>query len=89
MKSITSLQITFRRGRRFAAYLHLCGRRKSVHATRKVAPSLVIDFDAQERPIGVEILAFDAKTIDRINPVLVALGHPPVPARELAPLRAA
>ena len=37
----------------------------------------------------LEILAFDAATVARINEVLVSIGHAALPEQELAPLRAA
>jgi hypothetical protein len=85
----TTLEITFRDGKPFAAYLRLEGSRARVKRTKEAAPSLLVDFDEGGRPLGVEILAFDDTTIGRINDVLVSVGHAALPERELAPLRAA
>ena len=88
MKAAT-LEITFRKGRPFAAYLRLEGPRAKVDRTTEAAPSLMVDFDDAGRALGVEILAFDASTVARINEVLVSIGHAALPDEELAPLRAA
>jgi uncharacterized protein YuzE len=85
----TTLEITFRKGRPFAAYLRLEGPRAKVKRTKEAAPSLLVDFDEAGRALGVEILAFDTTTVARINDVLVSLGHAALPDQELAPLRAA
>ena len=88
MKSATIL-ITFRKGKPLAAYLRLDGARASVARTKKITSSLLVDFDASGIALGLEILAFDARTIGRINRVLVSLGHDALADRELVPLRAA
>ena len=88
MKSATIL-ITFRKGKPLAAYLRLDGARASVARTKKITSSLLVDFDASGIALGLEILAFDARTIGRINRVLVSLGHDKLADRELTPLRAA
>ncbi len=83
------LEITFQKGRPLAAYLHLTTARRKAAVTRELAPSLIGDFGKRGELLGLEILAFDRATLARINPVLVACGHPALPAKELAPLRAA
>jgi hypothetical protein len=83
------LEMTFQKGRPLAAYLHLSSARRQAGATRQLAPSLLGDFDKRGALLGLEILAFDKATIARINQVLLACGRPALPAKELAPLRAA
>jgi hypothetical protein len=83
------IEITFRKGRPLAAYLHLSSARRKAHATRKLAPSLVGDFDKRGSLLGLEILAFDTVTVSRINEVLVSCGCHALAAKELAPLHAA
>jgi len=86
-----SLQVTYRKGRPFAAYLHLS------HATgeksAKTVPSpdglLVVDYAANEQPIGVEITAPLAVSLERLNSLLADLGEPPLPERDYLPVRAA
>ena len=50
---------------------------------------LIVDYAADGRPIGVEITAPDAATLDRINAVLERLGQPLLPEQEFRPLTAA
>lgn len=86
-----SLQVTYRKGRPFAAYLHLS------HATgeksARTAPSLdgllVVDYAANEQPIGVEITAPLAVPLERLNSLLADLGESPLPERDYMPVRAA
>ena len=85
----TTLEVTFRKGRPFAAYLRLEGPRARVKRTKEVAPALLVDFDEVGRPLGLEILAFDDMTVASINEVLLSIGHAALPDQELAPLRAA
>ncbi len=83
------LEITFQKGRPLAAYLHLSSARRKAGTTRQLAPCLLGDFDKRGALLGLEILAFDKATIARINQVLLSCGCPALPAKELAPLRAA
>jgi uncharacterized protein YuzE len=85
----TTLEVTFRKGRPFAAYLRLEGPRAKVKRTKEAAPSLLVDFDEVGRALGLEILAFDDTTVACINEVLLSIGHAALPDQELAPLRAA
>jgi len=85
----TTLEMTFRRGRRFAAYLRLDGPLAQAAQTTKVTDTLLVDFDDGGRALGLEILAFDEDTVGRINDVLRSVGHPALSDAELAPLRAA
>jgi hypothetical protein len=89
MTHTATIQVTFRKGRPLAAYLRIQGSRAKVRQTKKITSSLLVDFDARGNALGLEILAFDARTLGRINKILVSLGHAALPKRELAPLRAA
>lgn len=84
------LEITFRRGKPFAAYLYLprAPHAKSVR-TSEAAPNLLVDYGEDGTPIGIEILAPGEVGADAINSVLAELKLPPVPEADLAPLRAA
>lgn len=84
------LRVSYRDGKAYAAYFYLSsrGNRRSVRVELE-EPSLVIDFDAQERPLGIEILAPWMTTADHLNRVLSRLGLPLATPQELAPLRAA
>jgi hypothetical protein len=86
-----SLQVTYRKGRAFAAYLHLS------HATgeksAKTVPSpdglLVVDYGAAGRAVGVEITAPQAVPLERLNQLLSDLGEPPLTERDYRPVLAA
>lgn len=86
-----SLQVTYRKGRPFAAYLHLS------HATGeksvKTVPSpdglLVVDYAGNGQPIGVEITAPLAVPLERLNRLLANLGEPPLSEQDYLPVRAA
>ncbi len=86
-----SLQITYRKGRLFAAYLHLS------HATgeksAKTVPSpdglLVVDYAGNGQPIGVEITAPLAVSLERLNRLLADLGESPLAEQDYWPVRAA
>ncbi len=86
----TYLEACYHHGRLLAAYLYLGPRadRKSVR-TKKVGPSLLVDFAASGEPIGIEIIDPDLVTARDVNVVLRQLGLPEMPADELQPLRAA
>lgn len=86
-----SLQVTYRKGRAFAAYLHL-SHATGGRSTRTEASSdglLLVDYASDGRPIGVEITAPEAVTLDRLNAFLAGLGQPPLPEQEFRPLTAA
>jgi uncharacterized protein YuzE len=84
------LEVTFRRGKPFAAYLYL-PRKVGVKAARTEdrGRGLLIDFDESNTPIGIEITAPSAVTIVDVNGLLTAVGIASLPAEDLAPLRAA
>ncbi len=84
------LEVTFRGGKAFAAYLYLpraAGAR--VARTVEARPSILIDYDASGHPMGLELTAPRSVEITSINDVLVELGLPALHPNELAPLRAA
>ena len=86
-----SLQITYRKGLPFAAYLYLSrvtGER-SVRTEPTADGLLIVDFAADGRPIGIEITAPGAVTLDRINSLLQNLAQAPLPEAEFGPMRAA
>jgi hypothetical protein len=86
-----SLQVTYRKGRPFAAYLHL-SHPTGEKSARTVASSdglLVVDYGATGRPIGVEITAPQAVALERINGLLAELGELPIAEQDYRPVRAA
>jgi len=86
-----SLQVTYRKGQPFAAYLHLS------HATgeksaRTVASSdglLIVDYGSSGRAVGIEITAPRAVSLERVNALLAELGEVPLADQDYGPVRAA
>ena len=85
-----SLQITYRKGRPFAAYIYL-GRRPGEKSTRTdaISPDLVVDYGADDRPLGIEIVTPEAVSMDALLDLFDELGLGRPSAEELAPLQAA
>jgi hypothetical protein len=86
-----SLQVTYRKGKPFAAYLHLSHHTGEKSARTVPSPDglLVVDFGQNGNPIGVEITAPSAVPLDRLNQVLTELGETPLSAHDYLPVRAA
>lgn len=84
------LEITFRKGRPFAAYLYL-PRAPGAKSARveQAAPGILVDYLQTGEPIGLEITAPRRVTIEAVNAVLAKLGVAQLAPEELAPLRAA
>lgn len=84
------LEVTFRKGKPWAAYLYLpraVGER-SVR-TETAEPGILVDYSAQERPIGVEITAPGRVSVEALNGVLDRLGVERVTPEEFARMAAA
>ena len=84
------LEITFRNGRAFAAYLYLprqLGQRSA--RTKPFGAGLIVDFAKDDAPIGIEITAPGRVSVTEIDEVLRAIGQPPLEPGEVAPLAAA
>jgi hypothetical protein len=86
-----SLQVTYRKGRAFAAYLHLSHPTGEKSAKTVASPDglLVVDYGATGRPVGVEITAPLAVPLERLNQLLADLGETPLEEHEYKPVRAA
>jgi hypothetical protein len=86
-----SLQITYRKGRPVAAYLYLSRptNDKSARTEASADGLLVVDYSADDRPIGIEITAPAVVTLSRLNALLQDLGQPPLQELEFRPLSAA
>lgn len=61
------LQITYRKGRPLAAYLYLAHPTGERSAKMEASPDglVVVDYAADGRPIGIEITAPEAVTLER------------------------
>lgn len=86
-----SLRVTYRKGRPFAAYLHLSHHTGEKSARTVPSPDglLVVDYSANGQPMGVEITAPLAVSLERLNRLLAELGEAPLSERDYLPLRAA
>jgi hypothetical protein len=86
-----SLQVTYRKGRAFAAYLHLSHQTGEKSAKTVASPDglLIVDYAATGRPVGVEITAPQAVPLERLNQLLAELGETPLAEQDYKPVRAA
>jgi len=86
-----SLQVTYRKGRAFAAYLHLSHKTGEKSARTAASPDglLIVDYGTTGRPVGVEITALQAVPLERLNQLLADLGEAPLAEQEYKPVRAA
>ena len=86
-----SLQVTYRKGRPFAAYLHLSHATGEKSARTVASPDglLIVDYGSSGRAVGVEITAPRAVSLERLNALLVELGEVPLADHEYDPVRAA
>ena len=82
-----SLQVTYRKGRAFAAYLHLSHPtgEKSARTVASADGLLVVDY-GRTGPVGVEITAPQAVPLERLNQLLAELGESPVSEHEYKPV---
>jgi len=84
------LEVTFRNGKPFAAYLYLPrGTDERSVRSEEVEHGMVIDYGPHDHPIGIELTTPELVTIERLNQVLKRLNIPPMREEELAPLSAA
>ena len=84
------LEVTYRKGKPFAAYLYLPRSVGTKSArTESVGEGLVIDLASDGSPIGLEITAPGRVSLDETNSVLARYGQPRLSPTELAPLAAA
>lgn len=82
------LEVTYRDGDPLAAYLYLARREGHTCArTEKVQDGLVVDFDRDGQPIGVEITEPSLIETDVVNAILERLGVTRLSPEELAPVR--
>jgi hypothetical protein len=86
-----SLQVTYRKGRAFAAYLHLSHLTGEKSAKTVASPDglLIVDYAATGGPVGIEITAPQAVPLERLNQLLAELGEAPLAEQEYEPVRAA
>jgi uncharacterized protein YuzE len=86
----TYLEVTYRKGRPLAAYYFLPRKDSDRSArTEKVDGGLIVDYNADGKPIGIEITTPSQLDLSRLNALLVRLGHEPAASEDFAPLSAA
>jgi hypothetical protein len=84
------LEVTFRKGRAFAAYLHLPHATGAKTARSSERPhGLVVDFTAEGDARGIEIIEPSLVDLDELNEILRELHAEELEPQDLAPLRAA
>lgn len=85
-----SLQVTYRNSAPFAAYIGL-GRRLGERSARteQVGPDLLVDFGADGRPLGIELVDPLSTTAEEIFAVFDSLGLSRPSRSALSPLLAA
>ena len=86
-----SLQVTYRKGRAFAAYLHLAHStgEKSARTVASADGLLIVDYAVSGKLLGVEITAPQAVPLKRLNQLLAELGEAPLADQDYRPARAA
>ncbi len=89
MKTV-SLQITYRKGKPFAAYIYLSSSpgQKSAR-TESITEDLLIDYAADGTPLGIEIVSPGYVGIDEIQHCFDRLGLGRLEPAELEPLKSA
>jgi len=89
MKTL-SIQITYRKGKPLAAYIYLPHEpgNKSVRC-EELQPGLIVDFDAEGKALGIEVITPTATSIDEVHQVFEKLGLEHPDPTDLQPLLAA
>jgi uncharacterized protein YuzE len=81
------LEITYRKGEFLAAYLYLPRKiGEKSERVRKVDEGILIDYGANDHPIGIEMTAPQQLNPESINRILAGLGVQPIHKEELEPL---
>lgn len=83
------LEVTYRQGKPFAAYLYLDRRPGDRSARCERHGTWVVDYAADGRAIGIEFTQDGAIDIAAVNRVVTAGQQPAVSIDDLAPLEAA
>ncbi len=84
------LDISYRNGKPFAAYLFLTRRPDDRSArTERISEVLVIDYAVDGRAIGIEIIHPQVVTEADLNRALRHIGQSPLRSEDVAPLMAA
>lgn len=88
--STFSLQITYRKGKPFAAYIYLAHAPGAKSArTEQVTPEVLIDYAEDGTPLGIEVVSPGSVSKEEVAAAFGRLGMELPSAVELAPLLAA
>lgn len=84
------LEVTYREGKPLAAYFHLPhqGSGRSVRCEEHET-GLVVDFNEEGKPLGVEIIAPSHFSLENLNRILSLIQEEPAKPQDVAPLAAA
>ena len=84
-----SLQVTYRNGRAFAAYIHLAHPAGEKSARMVPSPDglLVVDYGVTGCPVGIEITAPQSVSLGRLSQLLADLGETPMAEQDYKPVR--
>lgn len=81
------LEVTYRHGKVFAAYLYLARRPGDrVHHSQPCEHGLVIDYSDDNRPLGIEITSPRHADLASVNRLLHRLDQPALSDEDLQPL---
>jgi uncharacterized protein YuzE len=83
------LEVTYRQGKPFAAYLYLRRRPGDTAATTQRHRDFVVDYSADGRAIGIEFTSLRLVDLSSVNNVLTNAHEEALSAADLAPLSAA
>jgi hypothetical protein len=83
------LEITYRQGKPFAAYLYLDRKPNDKAAKSERHDAWVIDFAADGRAIGIEFIHVGSVDLVALNRVLALSHQPTLSVADLVPLTAA
>lgn len=83
------LEITYRKGKPFAAYLYLDRRAGDKAVRTEPHGGWLIDFTADGRAIGIEFTQVSSVDLAAVNAVLAANHQAPISGDDLRPLLAA
>jgi uncharacterized protein YuzE len=88
--STFSVQVTYRKGKPFAAYIYLKRQPGQKAArTEQVSSEVLIDYAADGSALGIEIVSPGHVSLDEINQAFDRIGIDRPEPRDLEPLRAA
>ncbi|MGR3177663.1 MAG: DUF2283 domain-containing protein [Candidatus Anammoxibacter sp.] len=84
------LEITFRKGKPFVAYLYLTGKNEIQSSKSiKIEEGLIADYDQNGVLSGLEIISPSTTSIQQIMNVMKKIHAGPISEKELLPLNAA